>query len=460
MIKTMGEIVVIGGGFAGVEAAWQAAQAGARVRLYEMRPVRQTPAHRTEQLAEIVCSNSLKSDEPGTAPYLLKEELRRGGSLVLEVAAETRVPAGAALAVDRHRFAALVTARIEAHPNITLIREEVTRVPDDALTIIAAGPLCSDALAEEIVRLTGDGQLYFYDAIAPIVAADSIDYTVAFRAARYDKGGDDYVNCPFDEEQYRVFYDALVEARSVPLQRFEETRWFEACLPVEELARRGYDTLRYGPMKPRGLRDPRTGREPFAAVQLRQENLMADAYNLVGFQNHLRYGEQARVIRLIPGLERAEFLQYGQIHRNTYIRAPRVLAATMQMRERPQVYFAGQISGVEGYVESVATGWLAGLNAARQLAGRELVVAPPKSAVGALARYVSSAKTDNYQPVNITFALLEPLPEADRKRVRRKRERHQLQVERALTEWNNWLHHLHTDDSATIHAAPPLAANV
>ena len=456
----MDEVVVIGGGFAGVEAAWQAAQHGARVRLYEMRPVRQTPAHRTEQLAEIVCSNSLKSDEPGTAPYLLKEELRRGGSLVLEVAAETRVPAGAALAVDRHRFAELITARIEAHPNITLIREEVVRVPDDALTIIAAGPLCSDALAEEIVRLTGDGQLYFYDAIAPIVAADSIDYTVAFRAARYDKGGDDYVNCPFDEEQYRVFYEALVEARSVPLQRFEETRWFEACLPVEELARRGYDTLRYGPMKPVGLRDPRTGREPFAAVQLRQENLMADAYNLVGFQNHLRYGEQARVIRLIPGLERAEFLQYGQIHRNTYIRAPRVLAATMQMRERPQVYFAGQISGVEGYVESVATGWLAGMNAARQLAGRELVEAPPKSAVGALARYVSAAATDNYQPVNITFALLEPLPEADRKRVRRKRERHQLQVERALTEWNNWLHNLHTDDPATTPATTPLAAGV
>ena len=456
----MNEIVVIGGGFAGVEAAWQVAENGARVRLYEMRPVRQTPAHRTEKLAEIVCSNSLKSDEPGTAPYLLKEELRRGGSLVLEVAAATRVPAGAALAVDRHRFAELVTQRIEAHPNITLIREEVTRIAEDAITIIAAGPLCSDALAVEIVRLTGDGQLYFYDAIAPIVAADSIDHEVAFRAARYDKGGDDYVNCPFDEEQYRVFYEALIEAKSVPLQRFEETRWFEACLPIEELARRGYDTLRYGPMKPVGLRDPRTGREPFAAVQLRQENMMADAYNLVGFQNHLRYGEQARVIRLIPGLERAEFLQYGQIHRNTYIRAPRVLVATMRMRERPGVYFAGQISGVEGYVESVATGWLAGVNAARQLLGRELVEAPPKSATGALARYVSAAKTDNYQPVNITFALLEPLPEADRKRIRRKRERHQLQVERALTEWNNWLHHLHTDDSAPMSTAAPFVAGI
>ena len=452
----MDEVVIIGGGFAGVEAAWQAARGGARVRLYEMRPVRQTPAHRTEQLAEIVCSNSLKSDEPGTAPYLLKEELRRGRSLVLEVAAETRVPAGAALAVDRARFAESITRKVEAHPNITVIREEVTRVPEDAVTIIAAGPLCSDALAEEIMRLTGDDQLYFYDAIAPIVAADSIDHTVAFRAARYDKGGDDYVNCPFDEEQYRRFYEALVEAKSVPLQRFEDTRWFKACLPIEELARRGYDTLRYGPMKPRGLRDPRTGREPFAAVQLRQENLMADAYNLVGFQNHLRYGEQARVIRLIPGLERAEFLQYGQIHRNTYIRAPRVLAGTMQMRERPRVFFAGQISGVEGYVESVATGWLAGVNAARLVSGRELVEAPTKSAIGALARYVSSAATDNYQPVNITFALLEPLPEAERKRVRRKRERHQLQVERALTEWDNWLHNIETDDAPTA----PLAAGV
>ncbi|MGH9944818.1 MAG: methylenetetrahydrofolate--tRNA-(uracil(54)-C(5))-methyltransferase (FADH(2)-oxidizing) TrmFO, partial [Pyrinomonadaceae bacterium] len=445
----MQEIVVIGGGFAGVEAAWQAAERGARVRLYEMRPVKQTPAHRTDKLAEIVCSNSLKSDEPGTAPYLLKEELRRGRSLVLEAAAETRVPAGAALAVDRHRFAELITARVEAHPNITVVREELTRVPEDALTIIAAGPLCSDALAEEIVRLTGDGQLYFYDAIAPIVAADSVNREVAFRAARYDKGGDDYLNCPFDEEQYRRFYDALVEAKSVPLQRFEETHWFEACLPIEELARRGYDTLRYGPMKPVGLRDPRTGREPFAAVQLRQENLLADAYNLVGFQNHLRYGEQARVLRLIPGMEQAEFLQFGQIHRNTYIRAPRVLAPTMRMRERPEVFFAGQISGVEGYVESVATGWLAGLNAARLVAGQELVEAPPATATGALARYVSQAQTDNYQPVNITFALLEPLAETERKKFRKKRERHVRQVELALAAWDQFLRGVQSDAGRT-----------
>ncbi|HEX8475617.1 MAG TPA: methylenetetrahydrofolate--tRNA-(uracil(54)-C(5))-methyltransferase (FADH(2)-oxidizing) TrmFO [Pyrinomonadaceae bacterium] len=444
----MNEVVVIGGGFAGVEAAWQAARAGARVRLYEMRPVRQTPAHRSDKLAEIVCSNSLKSDEPGTAPYLLKEELRRGGSLVMDVAAETRVPAGAALAVDRHRFASLITERIEAHPLITLVREELTEIPAAAVTIVAAGPLCSDALAAEIMRLTGDTQLYFYDAISPIVAADSINYDIAFRAARYGKGGDDYINCPFDEAEYARFYEALLEAKSVPLQRFEETRWFESCLPIEELARRGVDTLRYGPMKPVGLPDPRTGREAYAVVQLRQENLMADAYNLVGFQNHLRYGEQARVLRLIPGLEAAEFLQYGQIHRNTYICAPRVLAPTLQMRERPDIFFAGQISGVEGYVESVATGWLAGLNAARRVKGSELVQAPVGTATGALARYVSGAKTDNYQPVNITFALLEPLPEDERRRVRKKRERHQRQVELALTEWDNWLQLLNPRDAA------------
>lgn len=440
----MNEVVIIGGGFAGVEAAWQAACAGAHVVLYEMRPVVKTPAHRTDRLAEIVCSNSLKSDEPGTAPYLLKEELRRGASIVMEAAAATRVPAGAALAVDRQKFADYITERIETHPNIRVVREEATRVPEDKITIIAAGPLCSDALAEEIMRITGDDQLYFYDAIAPIVAADSIDESVAFKAARYGKGGDDYLNCPFDEEQYAIFYHTLIEAVSVPLQRFEETRWFEACLPIEELARRGVDTLRFGPMKPVGLVDPRTGRQPYAAVQLRQENLMADAYSLVGFQNHLRYGEQARVLRLIPGMERAEFLQFGQIHRNTYIRAPRVLAPTLQMRERPHVFFAGQISGVEGYVESVATGWLAGLNAARLANGQQLLEAPAKSATGALARYVSSAKTENYQPVNITFALLEPLAEEERRRIKRKRERHQLQVEIALKEWDNWLKASHS----------------
>ena len=325
-----------------------------------------------------------------------------------------------------------------------MIREEVTDIPEDQITIVATGPLSSDALTAEIMKLTGNDQMYFYDAIAPIVAADSIDTSVAFRAARYDKGGDDYLNCPFNEEEYARFYSELLEAKSVPLQRFEETRWFEACLPIEELARRGVDTLRFGPMKPVGLRHPRTGREPYAAVQLRQENLMADAYSLVGFQNHLRYGEQARVLRLIPGLQNAEFLQFGQIHRNTYICSPRVLQATMQMRERPNLFFAGQITGVEGYVESVAMGWLAGVNAARLASGVELLEAPARSATGALAHYVSHAEAKNFQPVNITFALLPPLPEPARRTVRKKRERRQLQVELALKEWAEWLEQKHT----------------
>jgi len=450
----MADVIVVGGGLAGVEAAWQAARTGARVQLHEMRPVKQTPAHRTDKLAEIVCSNSLKSDELGTASYLLKEELRRGGSLVMEAAAATRVPAGAALAVDRQQFAEYITRRIEDNPKIEIVREEITAIAREATTIIATGPLTSDALTWEIMKLTGDDQMYFYDAIAPIVAADSVDQAIAFRAARYGKGGDDYLNCPFDEEQYARFYEALIEANSVPLQRFEETRWFEACLPIEELARRGVDTLRYGPMKPVGLVDPRNGREPYAAVQLRQENLMADAYSMVGFQNHLRYGEQARVLRLIPGLERAEFLQFGQIHRNTYINAPRVLEPTMQMRAHPNIFFAGQITGVEGYVESVAMGWLAGNNTARLLSGEELLVAPTRSAIGALARYVSSAETKNYQPVNITFALLAPLDPEQQKRVRRKRDRRTLQVELALKEWDEWRQEIWGEREAEFAAVP------
>ncbi|HSQ24815.1 MAG TPA: methylenetetrahydrofolate--tRNA-(uracil(54)-C(5))-methyltransferase (FADH(2)-oxidizing) TrmFO [Pyrinomonadaceae bacterium] len=449
----MNEIIVIGGGLAGVEAGWQAANSGARVRLYEMRPLKQTPAHQTDRLAEIVCSNSLKSDEPGTASYLLKEELRRAGSLVMEAAAATRVPAGAALAVDRQKFAEYVTQQIESHPRIEIVREEVSAIPNDSITIIATGPLTSEHLTAEIMKLTGDDQLYFYDAIAPIIAADSIDQSIAFRAARYGKGGDDYLNCPLNEDEYVRFHQALSEANSVPLQRFEETRWFEACLPIEELARRGVDTLRYGPMKPVGLRDPRTGREPYAAVQLRQENLMADAYSMVGFQNHLRYGEQARVLRLIPGLERAEFLQFGQIHRNTYINSPRVLAATMQMREHPNIFFAGQITGVEGYVESVAMGWLAGRNAARLLRNDGLLVAPSGSAIGALARYVSTAETKNYQPVNITFALLKPLTSEQARSVKRKRDRHSLQVKLGLEEWDAWLQTIQMESEPSLIAA-------
>lgn len=438
-------IDVIGGGLAGVEAAWRVAEAGAKVRLYEMRPVRQTPAHRTDQLAEIVCSNSLKTDEPGTAPYLLKEELRRGGSLVLEAAAATRVPAGAALSVDRGKFAEHITERIERHPNIEIVREEVQELPagrQDAcgpITIIATGPLTSDALTAEIMRFTGDDQLYFYDAIAPIVAADSIDMSIAWKAARYDKGGADYINCPMEREHYELFISELLAARSVPLKRFEETHWFESCLPIEELARRGPETLRFGPMKPKGLRHPKTGEEPYACVQLRQENLMADAYGLVGFQNHLRYGEQERVLKLIPGLQNAEFLQFGQIHRNTFINSPKILNETLATKANPRLFFAGQITGVEGYVESVATGWLAGLNAVRTLRGQDLLIAPATSAIGALCRYVSNVETKNFQPVNITFGLLEPLPEELRKKYRKKRERHVVQVERALNDWDAFM---------------------
>ena len=435
----MDVINVIGGGLAGVEAAWQAAEMGAHVRLYEMRPVQQTPAHRTDKLAEIVCSNSLKTDEPGTAPYLLKEELRRGGSMVLQAAGETKVPAGAALSVDRIKFAELITERIEAHPNIEIVREEVVEILADGVTIIATGPLTSEALTAEIMRFTGDDQLYFYDAIAPIVAADSIDMSVAFKAARYDKGGDDYINCPMDRERYELFVSEVLAAKSVPVKRFEDTQWFESCLPVEEIARRGPETLRFGPMKPKGLRHPKTGEEPYACVQLRQENLMADAYGLVGFQNHLKYGEQARVLRLIPGLENAEFLQFGQIHRNTFINSPKILNETLATRANPRLFFAGQITGVEGYVESVATGWLAGMNAVRVMRGESLLTVPLTSAVGALCRYVSNVETKNFQPVNITFGLLEPLPVELRKKHRNKRERHEVQVERALKDWDEWL---------------------
>ena len=442
-LREMNEVVnVIGGGLAGVEAAWQAAEAGARVRLCEMRPVQQTPAHRTDKLAEIVCSNSLKTDEPGTAPYLLKEELRRGGSLVMEAAAATRVPAGAALSVDRGKFAEFITERVERHPNIEIVREEVTELPRQgagAPYIIATGPLTSDALTADIMRFTGDDQLYFYDAIAPIVAADSIDMSIAWKAARYDKGGADYINCPMDRERYELFISELLNARSVPLKRFEETHWFESCLPIEEIARRGPETLRFGPMKPKGLRHPKTGDEPYACVQLRQENLMADAYGLVGFQNHLRYGEQERVLRLIPGLENAEFLQFGQIHRNTFINSPKILNETLETKANPSLFFAGQITGVEGYVESVATGWIAGLNAVRVIRGQDLLTAPATSAIGALCRYVSNVETKNFQPVNITFGLLEPLPEELRKKYRRKRDRHEVQVERALEDWDAFM---------------------
>ena len=432
------QITVIGGGLAGSEAAWQAAERGARVRLFEMRPTLPTAAHQTGNLGEIVCSNSLKSDEPGSAPYLLKEELRRGGSLLIEVAHKTAVPAGAALAVDRERFAEEVTRRIAAHPNIEVTRDEVKELPADGPVIIASGPLTSPALSEQIARLTGSSHLYFYDAISPVVDADTIDRGIAFPAARYDKGGPDYLNCPMDETEYARFYDALGAAESVPLHEFEKTMYFEACLPIEELARRGRDTLRYGPMKPVGLRDPRTGRQPFAVVQLRQENLLADSYNLVGFQNHLKFGEQKRVLRLIPGLEAAEFIRFGQIHRNTFICAPAILTETLQMRTLPRVLFAGQISGVEGYIEAMATGFMAGVHAVELARGRTPRPAPRRTAMGSLTNYIANAEAKNFQPMNITFALLPPLDEADRRKLRRKLDRHAMMVELGLKDFESW----------------------
>ena len=431
----MGLIHVIGGGLAGPEAAWQAARLGHRVVLCEMRPGRPTPVHRSGRFGELVCSNSLKSDTPGTAPWLLKQEMRWLGSLVLAAAVEARVPGGQALTVDREILADTVTRAIETEPRIEVRREEVTEISTDRITVVATGPLTSDALAGAIGRLTGSERLFFYDAISPIVEADTIDPAVVFRASRYGKsidGSDDYLNCPFNREEYERFHQALLGAEAVA-GHDGETPFFEACLPIEELARRGPDTLRFGPMKPVGLRDPRSGRTPYAVVQLRQENLRADSYNLVGFQNHLKYGEQARVLRLIPGLKRAEFTRFGQIHRNTYINAPALLSASLDLRDHRGIFFAGQISGVEGYSEAIATGLMAGRNAARMAEGREPLVWPRETALGSLAHYISGADAGNYQPANITFDLLPGLAEDDRRRLAHdKPARRQLQCRRAL----------------------------
>src|SRR5437016_6585053 len=428
------KIRVIGAGLAGPEAAWQIARRGLAVELFEMRPVRSTPAHQTGDFAELVCSNSLKSDSENAAPWLLKEEMRRAGSLLMGIAHECAVPAGHALAVDRTTFAARVTEAISREPLITVRREEVTRIYENQATIIATGPLTSDALSQEIARLSGSSHLYFYDSISPIVEAESIDMTKVYFAARYDKGSKDYINCPMSKEEYDRFYDALISAESVEERDWEKLNYFEACLPIEEIARRGRDTLRFGPMKPVGLKDPRTGRMPYAVVQLRQENLRADSYNLVGFQNHLKFGEQARVLRLIPGLENASFLRYGQIHRNTYINAPSLLKETLQMKEHPRILFAGQICGVEGYVESIATGLMAGIHAAALASGTEHVPPPRPSAFGSLVHYITQADPKNFQPANITFDLLPPLEEE----IRDRNERHRRQCELALREFDGW----------------------
>lgn len=440
---------IVGAGLAGPEAAWQCARRGVEVELWEMRPVRLTAAHQTGDFAELVCSNSLKSDSENTAPWLLKEEMRRAGSLLMEIARQCAVPAGHALAVDRLTFAAKVTEAISKQPLIKIHREEFTQVSQDAITILATGPLTSDALSQEITRLSGSTHLFFYDSISPIVESDSIDMSKVYMAARYDKGTADYINCPMAKEEYDAFYDALISAQSVEEKEWEKLNYFEGCLPIEEIARRGRDTLRFGPMKPVGLKDPRTGKSPHAVVQLRQENLRADSYNLVGFQNHLKFGEQARVLRLIPGLENARFLRYGQIHRNTYINAPALLTETLQMKEHPNLLFAGQICGVEGYVESIATGLLAGIQAAA-LARNSIPVPPPRaSAFGSLTHYITHADPKRFQPANITFDLLPPLET----KVRDRQQRHKQQCERALQDFDGWWKQIGKADQVNLNAA-------
>jgi methylenetetrahydrofolate--tRNA-(uracil-5-)-methyltransferase len=439
------KIRVIGGGLAGPEAALTAARLGSQVDLYEMRAMvdgkpRLTPAHETIEFGELVCSNSLKSESPNTAPWLLKQEMRRCGSALLRIADETAVPAGHALAVDRVEFSRRIAEAIASEPAIRVIREEVTSLDpgDYALTIVATGPLTSGALSQEIARITGSEHLAFYDSISPIVDAESIDMERVYFAARYDKGTADYINCPMNREEYDRFYEALIAAEKAESKEWEKLQYFESCLPIEVLATRGRDTLRFGPMKPKGLNDPRTGRMPWAVVQLRKENVRADSYNLVGFQNHLKWGEQARVLRMIPGLENAKFLRYGQIHRNTYICAPALLDEFLRLRGKERTLFAGQISGVEGYTESIATGMLAGIYAASLAQGQEPTPVPRGTALGSLVHYITHADAKDFQPANITFDLLEPLEEDVRKKVRDKKERHRMVCERALEKFDTW----------------------
>ena len=457
-------IRVIGAGLAGPEAAWQCARRGLEVTLHEMRPLRRTPAHETDLFGELVCSNSLKSDSENSAPWLLKQEMRRAGSLLMDVAARSSVPAGHALAVDRAQFSRLVSEAIAAEPLIRVERGEVTSLEDfDGITVLATGPLTSDALAAEIQRLGGSERLFFFDSISPIVEADSIDHSKVYRAARYDKGSPDYINCPMTREDYEAFLAALASAQPADSHEWDKVPYFEGCLPIEEIARRGPETLRFGPMKPVGLRNPQTGQIPYAVVQLRQENLRADSYNLVGFQNHLKFGEQARILRMIPGLENARILRYGQIHRNTYINAPAMLTPTLQMKQHPNILFAGQLCGVEGYVESIATGLLAGVAAAEIATASESIPAPRASAHGSLVHYICNADAKNFQPANITFDLLEQLDEATKRKVRDKKLRHKIVCERALAAWDTWLQQISRPSTPTAGApgtpAQPLAAS-
>ena len=444
---------IIGGGLAGSEAACQLARMGVPVRLYEMRPHGQTPAHTTDRLAELVCSNSLGSNFINRASGLLKEELRRAGSCVIAAADAHSVPAGSALAVDRDGFADEMTRQIEASPYITLVREEATEIPREELTIIASGPLTSPALAGAIQALLGSDTLYFYDAIAPIVDIASIDFTKAFRASRYDKGeGEkgDYINCPMNQEEYDRFMEALLSAERISLHAFErdDPHFFEACLPVEVLGTRGHNALAFGPLRPVGLRDPRTGRRPYAVVQLRQDNAAGTLYNLVGFQTNLKYGEQDRVLRLIPGLEKATFVRHGSMHRNTYINAPQHLNPTLQLRDHPQIFFAGQIAGLEGYAGNIAGGWLAGINVARVARGGDPVVPPPTTMIGALMHYITQADPETFQPMKANFGIMPALKE----RIRGKRARAQARADQALKDLEPWLAQLNLPTEETTQA--------
>ncbi|WP_432740052.1 FADH(2)-oxidizing methylenetetrahydrofolate--tRNA-(uracil(54)-C(5))-methyltransferase TrmFO [Ligilactobacillus agilis] len=419
---------VIGAGLAGSEAAWQIANRGVKVRLYEMRPVKQTPAHHTENFAELVCTNSLRANQLTNGVGLLKEEMRQLNSVVMQAADKHNVPAGGALAVDRDSFSKAITAAVKNHPNVEVITEEVTSIPS-GLTVVATGPLTSDLLAKEIVKFTGDDGLYFYDAAAPIVAKDSLDMDKVYLKSRYDKGEAAYLNCPMTEAEFNAFHKELVNAEMAELHDFEDEKFFEGCMPIEEMASRGAKTMLFGPLKPVGLEDPKTGKEPFAVVQLRQDNAVGDLYNIVGFQTHLKWGEQKRVFSMIPGLENARFVRYGVMHRNTYLRSPEMMTATYQTKARSDLFFAGQMTGVEGYVESAASGLYAGINAAKLALGQEPVVFPPETMMGAMAHYITHASKKNFQPINANFGIVPRL----KQKIRDKRERNLQLSQRALT---------------------------
>ncbi len=431
----MDEVIVIGGGLAGSEAAWQLAKRGVRVVIYEMRPQKLTPAHKTGYFAELVCSNSLRSKDLNNAVGLLKEELRRLGSIIMESADLNQIPGGKALVVDREKFAKYITEKLINHPNIRFICKEMIEIPTDKVVIVATGPLTSDPLAKSLAKLISEPFLHFYDAISPIVYADSIDWEKVFVADRYGEKEGAYVNCPLTKEEYERFVHELLAAEKVPLHPFEEPKYFEGCLPIEVMAERGIDTLRHGPMKPRGLIDPKTGKEPYAVVQLRPENAERTLYNMVGFQTKLKYYEQERVFRLIPGLERAEFARYGSIHRNTFVNAPKVLTPYLQLKNYPNVFLAGQITGVEGYVESTAMGLVAGINAYRLIKGKELLIPPAETAIGSLVHYLQFSNPKHFQPMNVNWGLF---PEIPAKRKLKKEERVRALVERALKALEDW----------------------